>query len=98
VAALLGASDFLVHDELVRECPDLLVAAATARDQHASDLAMAVRATERGGHMRVELVIARDGSSEELTRTAFLAGDEGRRRSALAAVAALWQSLDQPKS
>jgi len=30
---------------------------------------------------------------EEMKRTAFLAGDEGRRRAALATCAALWQWL-----
>ncbi|HEY8135407.1 MAG TPA: hypothetical protein VIF08_05140, partial [Candidatus Limnocylindrales bacterium] len=44
----------------------------------------------------VRIAIATDHGVEEMTRVAFLAGDEGRRRAALACAAALWQFLGRP--
>jgi hypothetical protein len=51
---------------------------------------MSVRQTK---DTHVRLAIATADGVEEMTRVAFLAGDEGRRRAALSCAAALWQFL-----
>jgi hypothetical protein len=57
-----------------------------------ADLGVALFARQvRDTHVRI--AIASDDGVVELQRTAFMAGDEGRRRAALAACAALWETL-----
>ena len=53
----------------------------------------------RQGDTTCRIAIATGDGVEEITRVAFLVGDEGRRRAALSAAAALWQCLGPaPKS
>ncbi len=92
LAALLGNADYLAHAELVRDAPDLPGLAIAARAAHSADVGLAVIARQsRDTHVRLAICGA-DGV-EELKRVAFLAGDEGRRRAALSAAAALWEWL-----
>ena len=96
LAALLGGGNFVVHAELVRAAGELVDLAENARQEHAADIGVAVRAEEKRGNMRVDVAIATQSGTEVVRRSAFLAGDEGRRRSAVAAAAAVWQSLRHP--
>ena len=93
VVSMLGSAPFLVHAELAQGTGDQLAELAEqARQACAADVGMAVFARQaRDTHVRVAIAV--DGGITELQRTAFLAGDEGRRRAALAACAALWETL-----
>lgn len=93
LAALVGSAEWLVHAALERSDTDLAERAARARTEHSADVGLAVAATESRGDMRVEIAIATDAGTTRLKRTAFLAGEDGRRRAAVAALAGLWQSL-----
>ena len=90
---LLGSAPYLAHAELAHRSADQLVELAReARQSYGVDVGMAVFARQaRDTHVRI--AIAEEGGVKELQRTAFLAGDEGRRRAALAACAALWETL-----
>jgi nicotinamide-nucleotide amidase len=89
--ALIGAADFLIHGELMRgPLGDLEAVASEARAAHGADLGLAVEATERGGDTHVEIAVATPGAVEHVERLAFLGGDAGRRRAAIAASGALW--------
>jgi nicotinamide-nucleotide amidase len=92
LAALLGEASYLVHAELLSVSDDPAGLARRARENHgaAIGLALLVRQT-KDSHARI--AIATGAGVEEMTRVAFLAGDEGRRRAALACAAALWQWL-----
>lgn len=73
---------------------DLGLAAQRVRQSAAADVGLAVRAREVAGDMAVELAAAfGDGEPVEASRSAFLAGEAGRRRAALAACAFLWELL-----
>ena len=99
LAALLGDADFVTFAELLRAEDDTHHAAADlghyaqrVREVGQADLGVALFARQaRDTHVRI--AIASDGGVVDLQRTAFLAGDEGRRRAALAACAALWETL-----
>lgn len=92
LVAFLGAADYVVHAELARDPGALAAAAAGARLAHGADIGLAVYARQtRDTHVR--LVIATADGVEELTRVAFLGGNEGRRRAALSVCAALWEWL-----
>ena len=99
VAALLGDAPFLRFAELLRADDEVAHAHANlahyaerAREFGHADIGVAVFARQtRDTHIRI--AIASDTGVAELQRTAFLAGDEGRRRAALATAAALWQTL-----
>ncbi len=93
VGALLGGADFLVHAELERADSDLEQRAELARQERGSDIGMAVRAAEKEGDTGVTIAIAGATGTRKVTRKAFLGGDEGRRRAALTACAALWTML-----
>lgn len=90
--ALLGSAQYLIHGELRFAADDLARLAQDARESHGADIgvALAVRQT-KDSHARIAIATA--AGVEELQRVAFLAGDEGRRRAALACAAALWQFL-----
>jgi nicotinamide mononucleotide (NMN) deamidase PncC len=92
LAALLGSAPYLIHAEVVTYADDVAELAQRAGVTHGADigLAIAVRQT-KDSHARIAIATA--DSVEEMTRVAFLAGDEGRRRAALACAAALWQFL-----
>lgn len=92
LSAMLGSAEFLVHGELVRNLGELATAAGGARREHAADIGLALHARQaRDTHVR--LAIATASGVEEMTRVAFLSGEEGRRRAALSACAALWEWL-----
>ncbi len=99
LAALLGGADFLTFAELLRmddetrhAAADLSHYAQRVREVGHTDIGVAVLARQaRDTHVLV--AIASDDGVIELQRTAFMAGDEGRRRAALAACAALWETL-----
>ena len=99
VAALLGEAPFVRFAELLRDEHDVAHSATnlghyaqTVRDFGHADIGLAVHARQtRDTHVRIAISTAAD--TAELQRTAFLAGDEGRRRAALAAAAALWETL-----
>jgi nicotinamide-nucleotide amidase len=90
--ALLGSAPFLVHGELLSATDDLTGLAQRVRESHGADIGVAlfVRQT-KDSHARIAIAMA--AGVEELQRVAFLAGDEGRRRAAISAAAALWQFL-----
>jgi nicotinamide-nucleotide amidase len=93
LAALLGAARFLVHAELVRAPGPLRDLAEAARREYLADIGLAVSATQRDADTRVRVALASAHRSSEVSRAVFLAGEEGRRRAALAACAVLWQLL-----
>ncbi|CAN5836500.1 CinA family nicotinamide mononucleotide deamidase-related protein [soil metagenome] len=99
--ALLGAAPFLQYGQLLRTevaaqhaRENLALYAEHVREMSAADIGLAVRADEVGGDMAVEVAIASAMGTEVSQRAAFLTGEQGRRRAALAACAALWQWLD----
>jgi nicotinamide-nucleotide amidase len=69
--------------------------AARVRHAAGADVGLAVRARERGGDMAVSVGIATAEWQARETRTAFLTGDQGRQRAAIAACAVLWRRLGQ---
>jgi len=98
--ALLGNADFLLYGELVRAesevrqaATDLGHFAQRVRDATSADIGVAVYARETRGDTHVRIAIATEAGVDEHKRIAFLGGEEGRRRAALAACAALWQLL-----
>jgi nicotinamide-nucleotide amidase len=92
-AELLGSSSALQHSE-----QNLDHYAARVREMSGSDVGLAVRATERGGDMRVQIAISTAETMQVTERTAFLAGGEGRRRAVIAACAELWRWLPPIKA
>jgi hypothetical protein len=52
-----------------------------------------VRARERDGDTAVTIAVTLDGRVTQVTRTAFLGGESGRRRATLLACAELWTRL-----
>jgi len=108
IAALLGVAPWLIHGELVAPGSrpaaahpsatakgDLRRHAARIREAAGTDVGLAVRARERAGDTAVTVAVAMPGSATQVTRTAFLGGDEGRRRAALVACAELWKRLGE---
>ncbi|MEA2623252.1 MAG: hypothetical protein QOH61_2162 [Chloroflexota bacterium] len=101
VAALLGGAEWLVFGELLapesalaEAHPDAEAFALRMREVAGADVGLAVRARERDGDMTVTVAVAlADGDVHQVTRTAFLGGDMGRRRAALIAAAELWKRL-----
>ena len=100
--ALLGGAPYLRFGELVADednlhhaSTDLAHYAQRVREVGHSDIGVALFARQtKDTHVRIAIATA-DGV-EEMTRVAFLAGDEGRRRAALSCAAALWQFLGKP--
>lgn len=90
--ALLGSAPYLAHGELLLAAGDPAGLAQRARESHGADIGVAlfVRQT-KDSHARIAIATA--AGVEQMERVAFLAGDEGRRRAALACAAALWQFL-----
>jgi hypothetical protein len=99
LVALLGTASYLAFAELLTAQHDITHAttdlghyAQAVRDLGKADIGLALHVRQaRDTHVRVAIATA-DGI-EEFQRVAFLAGDEGRRRAAIAAAAALWQYL-----
>ena len=98
--ALLGNAEFLLFGELVRAEADVKHAATDLR-HHArrvrevghADIGLALYSREARGDTHVRVAIATADGVEEHQRIAFLGGEDGRRRAALAACATLWQVL-----
>jgi hypothetical protein len=99
---LLGGAPYLSFGELVADdqnlhhaSADLAHFAQRVREVGAADIGVALFVRQsKDSHARIAVATA-DGV-EEMERVAFLAGDEGRRRAALACAAALWQWLGRP--
>ena len=98
--ALLGDSEYLLYGELLRAETDVK-RAATNLDHYArrvrnvghADLGLAVYARESRGDTHVRVAIATEEGVNEKQRIAFLGGDEGRHRAAIAACSVLWHYL-----
>jgi len=106
LAALLGPVPWFVRGEVLpgaergadgsREgrSRDLRLEALRVRNAAAADIGLALRARERYGDTAVSIATALgDREVSQVVRTAFLGGDEGRRRAALLACAELWRLL-----
>jgi len=97
--ALLGSAPFVTFGELLRAVDEVAHAAIDlghyaerVREVGQADIGLGLYVRQsKDSHARIAIATA-DGV-EEMQRVAFLAGDEGRRRAALAAAAALWQWL-----
>ena len=100
LAALVGDAPWLVFSELLapdsrlaRAHGDLRHYASRVREMSGVDIGLAVRARERDGDTAVTICVASESGVTRRTRTAFLGGEDGRRRAALAACAELWLQL-----
>jgi nicotinamide-nucleotide amidase len=101
LAALLGSAPYLAFAELLAAEHDVTHAATSlgdyalaVRESGKADIGLALLVRQsKDTHVRVAIATA-DGI-DEVQRVAFLAGDEGRRRAAISAAAALWQWLGQ---
>jgi nicotinamide-nucleotide amidase len=101
LGALLGRAEWLVVGELLGGGSPLAAEhrgaeayATRVREVAHSDVGLAVRVRERGGDTAVTIAVALDGQVTQVTRTAFLGGESGRRRAALLACAELWTRLE----
>ncbi len=101
LAALLGAADWFAFGETLAPGSPLAVAhaglepyASHVRAVAGTEIGIAVRARERRGDTGVTIATDIDGRVQRVTRTVFLAGEQGRRRAALAAASELWHRLD----
>ncbi len=95
--ALLGATPFLVHGEVLPASADVRHAALAARGAWHADIGMALLVRQsRDTHLRVAVASA-DGVTE-FERVAFLAGEAGRQRAATVACAVLWEWLRQEQT
>lgn len=100
LAALLGNADFLTFAQLLREPADVTRAATDptqyatrVREMGAADIGLCLLARESRGDTHIRVAISSGAATHEEKRIAFLGGDEGQRRAALAACAVLWQHL-----
>jgi nicotinamide-nucleotide amidase len=85
-AAWLLSARTLAADDPSRPLPSL---AEQVREEAGASIGVAVRAVETGEDTRVDLAVAGPWGVSEASQTAFLGGEEGRRRAALAAAALL---------
>jgi hypothetical protein len=63
-----------------------------------ADVGLAVRARERSGDLAVSIAVDDGRRTSQVTRLAFLTGDQGRRRAANLACAELWARLGGSRS
>ena len=98
--AMLGNADYLVFGELVRNPADVTRAAThlahyaeRVREVTGAEVGLALYARETKGDTHVRVAIATGANTYEEQRVAFLGGEEGRRRAALAACSVLWSWL-----
>jgi hypothetical protein len=105
LGALLGARRWLRLAEQVAGQSDLARArrdprawAEHVRAEAGAEVGLAVVARERKGDMPVRIAVAIDGSVTQVSRLAFLGGEQGRRRAANLACAELWTRLGPPPS
>ena len=73
---------------------DLSQIARSIGERAGARAAVAIDATLQGGDTQARIAVAVDGATRGEVRTVFLGGEQGRRRAALAACAALWEALD----
>jgi hypothetical protein len=100
--SLLGNADYLLFGELVRSDADV-TRAATHLSQYAervrevtgADVGLALYARESKGDTHVRVAIATSANTYEEKRVAFLGGEDGQRRAALAACSVLWSWLGE---
>ena len=83
---------------LAIETRDMRQAAAGVREKGAADVGLAVRASAHGQDLQVEIAVALGVEVTLVTRSAFLGGEMGRRRTALLSCAELWTRLGDPPS
>lgn len=108
---LIFAETLAPGGALASEHQDIRLFASHVRRFAGADIGLAIRARERGGDTAVTIAIdlgdaaadvgdaaADPAPVHRVTRTAFLAGDEGRRRAAITAADELWRLLGPPKS
>ena len=96
LVTLLGGAPWLAHAEVIptARLGALSGLARSAREDHAVDLGLVVRAAPRRGDTVATVAIddARLGAWHE-SRVVFLGGEQGQRRAALAACAVLYAGL-----
>jgi nicotinamide-nucleotide amidase len=100
LAALLGTAPWLRFAELVaadspqaRAHRDARSYATRVREAGGADVGLAVRTRERQGDLSVTIACDDGNRVTQVTRLAFLSGDQGRRRAVNLACAELWASL-----
>ena len=100
LAALLAPAPWFTFGEILAPGSPLASAhhglepyATRVREIASAEVGIAVRARERAGDTSVTVATDIEGRIARVTRTAFLAGDLGRRRAALVAAAELWRRL-----
>lgn len=104
LAATLAGAPWFLHGEVVGGTDRAEAAGETGRANAraavealpavtGTDVGLAVEASLRGGDTLVEIAVRVDGTIHTEQRTVFLAGEQGRRRAALAACAVLWEAL-----
>jgi nicotinamide-nucleotide amidase len=84
------------HSAMVPEGHGVRELAERVRSVGQADIGLAVKARERTSDTAVTVAVALPTGTSEVTRTAFQAGDVGRRRAALIAAAELWTRLGPP--
>ncbi len=95
LAALLAAEPWFKRGEvLALGHQELRSESRRVREAGPADVGVAIRARERRNDTAVSVAIAIGDRVANRTRTAFLGGEEGRRRAALAACAELWRELE----
>jgi nicotinamide mononucleotide (NMN) deamidase PncC len=92
---LLGSAPFVRGAEQRPLVEDAVSAAAQVRARVGAEVGLVAVARESADDMEVTVVIDIDGDTEVVRRTAFRAGDTGRRRCANAAIAELWRRLSR---
>jgi hypothetical protein len=96
LVALLGGAPWLVHGETLpgARLGELARLARGAREDHGADVGVALRATPRRGDTVASVAIDdADLGAWRDRRVVFLAGEQGKRRAALAACAILYSGL-----
>lgn len=106
LAATLAGAPWFLHGDVAGEAPPatphdaqaapadrVRAAAETLTASTGAEAALAVGASLRDGDTLVDIAVLVDGTMRTERRTVFLAGEQGRRRAALAACAALWEAL-----
>jgi nicotinamide-nucleotide amidase len=100
VAALLAPAPWLVFGEtlapgsaLARAHHGLQAYATRVRGVADTEIGLAVRARVRGADTSVTVATDIEGRLASVTHAVFMAGEQGRRRAALAAASELWRRL-----
>ena len=101
LAALIGGASWFARGEVAGPAAaaargDIRRLATAAREGAGVEVGLAVRARPSRGDTAVAVGIATPAGVERRMRTAFLTGEEGRRRAALAACLELWLHLGSP--